>query len=489
MGIFDTLFGKKKKRDAAPSRVSSASSFLEYLDKSEGTDELYQMLRSRPASEIKEACKTFPIETLRLDWDSTQRDFRNKRFELITAFAQILVQYKEIRKQSPELRLPRSLPAKRLAETLMSRLMPFISSQSLEMAHGLRIRLYDFGVALMQAERDRDALTCFLASRPSIEENHDFWICACRSNIAQTTENPDDISAAIDAAEQIVSGRIRVPERSAQRARQMLSELEDLRQEGCGNAAGTVVRKNIAIRWLVMLRVIASKLLPSVNDLLTVQFVLGAMLGLLMMPLPGAAAGAMLGIWLGPVPGAVLGALLAIMLLSVVGAVAGMLVGILVGTGLAVVRRIPVLGAILELIIVVILVAVWFLGLRRVVSVFSAATAKERRKVFLEILLSTAVGAVLAAVLAPVLSLMTGAIVGAVAGMLGVAAVLQLTQPEGFSTDADDAWKMMMLDAAEILNLMKPRWPRGFWRVYQQCYGRRPAALEPVSIRHPHFRL
>lgn len=207
------------------------SSLLEYLDESEGTDELYEMLRSRPASEIEEVCKTFPIETLRLDWDSIQRDFRNnRRFELITILAQILVRYEEILEQVPELRLPKSLPAKHLAETLMSRLMPFISSQqSVEIAHGLRVRLYDFAIALMQARRDRDALTCLLVSRPSIKEEHDFWICACRFNVATTTKDPDDISAAIAAAEEIVNRKVRVPEKYVQGAKQMLSKLKEQR--------------------------------------------------------------------------------------------------------------------------------------------------------------------------------------------------------------------------------------------------------------------
>lgn len=204
------------------------SNLLEYFDQSEGTDELYEMLRSRSASEMEEVCKAFPIETLCLDWDSIQRDFRNsRRFELITVFAQILVRYEEIIEQSPELRLPKSLPAKQLAETLMSRLMPFISNQQgVEIASSLRIRLYDFAVSLMQAGRDSDALTCFMVSKPSIKEDHDFWICACRFNIAQTTENPDDIAAAINAAEEIVSGKVDVPEKYVEGTRQMLSRLK-----------------------------------------------------------------------------------------------------------------------------------------------------------------------------------------------------------------------------------------------------------------------
>lgn len=225
MGISDQLSGKRKKEESAP------PSLLEYLDNSKGTDELYEMLRTRSATDIEEMCRTFPIETLRLDWGSIQEDFRNnRRFELITFLAQILVRYDEILKQNPELRLPTSLPAKELAETLMSRLMPFISSQQgVEIAHGLRIRLYDFAMALMQARRDSDALTCLMVSKPSIKEDHDFWICACRFNIAQTTRNPDDVSAAIDAAEQIVSGKVRVPEKYVEGARQILSKLKEQR--------------------------------------------------------------------------------------------------------------------------------------------------------------------------------------------------------------------------------------------------------------------
>ena len=205
-----------------------SSNLLDYLDQSEGTDELYEILRSRSALEIEELCKTFPIETLCLDWDSIQRDFRNnKRFELITIFAQVLVRYEEMLEQSPELSLPKSLPAKRLAETLMARLMPFISSQqNVEIAHGLRIRLYDFAISLMQAGRDSDALTCFLASKPPIKEDHDFWICACRFNIAQTTKNPDDVAAAINAAEEIVGGKVDVPGKYVEGAKQMLSMLK-----------------------------------------------------------------------------------------------------------------------------------------------------------------------------------------------------------------------------------------------------------------------
>ena len=210
---------------------AGASGLLAYLDASEGTDELYEMLRSRSAAELEELCRSYPIEELRLDWGSIQQDFRhNRRFETITVLAQILVQYDKILEQSPELRLPRSLPATDLAQLLMSRLMPFIAGQQgVDIAHGLRIRLYDFAMALMQAGRDADALTCLLVSRPSPKEDHDFWICAARFNVAQDSKAPDDIAAAVDAAERIVSGEVKVPARYVDGARQILRRLNELR--------------------------------------------------------------------------------------------------------------------------------------------------------------------------------------------------------------------------------------------------------------------
>jgi hypothetical protein len=244
MGLFDRLF-KKRTTTSDPSHQSTPSTaahpqvqpakasspnLLDYLDKSKGTDETYEMLRSRSKGEIEEVCRTFPIETLRLDWGSIQQDLRNlQRFEVITVLAQILVRYEEILKAEPNLRLPRSLPGKELGEILMARLMPFIErQQGVDVAQSHRIRLYDFAMALMHAGRDRDALTCLLASRPSVKEDHEFWICACRFNVALGTKEADDIGAAADAADQIVNGRIKLPEKYVQGARQMLGKLREI---------------------------------------------------------------------------------------------------------------------------------------------------------------------------------------------------------------------------------------------------------------------
>jgi hypothetical protein len=241
MGFLDKLFGKGTKREAAPQAAASVqaepdksepSGLLKQIDTFEGTDELYEMLRTRPAAEIEVLCRTLPIESMKLDWDSIQSDFRhNKRFEIITVLAQTLVRYDEILDKNPELRLPKSLPAKQMGEILMARLMPFISSQqNVDVAQGLRIRLYDFAMALLQAGRERDALACLLASQPSMKDDHDFWIFACRYNIATETKNEEDIDTAIRAAEDILSGRVKVPARYVQGAQQFLSKLKALKE-------------------------------------------------------------------------------------------------------------------------------------------------------------------------------------------------------------------------------------------------------------------
>ena len=232
------LIGKKAKKEDEPSisapvqqkqEKSTSSGLLEYLDKCEGTDELYEMLRTRSVSDIEDVCRTFPIDTLRLDWDSIQRDFRmSKRFELITVLAQILIRYDEILTTTPELRLPGSLPAKRFAEILMSRLMPFISTQHVEVAESLKIRLYDFAMALMQSDRNEDALVSLLASRPSTKEDHEFWVFACRHNIATSTKKPEDISAAISSGDAIISGKVKVPEDKVQGTKQLMNKLKEL---------------------------------------------------------------------------------------------------------------------------------------------------------------------------------------------------------------------------------------------------------------------
>lgn len=202
---------------------------LEFLDNSKGTDELYEMLRTRPAAEVEQLCRSYPCDTIRLDWESIQNDFRNnQRFELITMLAQIFVRYAEILTESPEHRLPAEFPAERLTAILMCRIIALVNSrQGIEIAAGLRVRLYDFAMSLMQAGRDADALTCLAASKPSLKQDHDFWICACRFNIAQMTKDAADIAAAREPLQQIVDGTLKVPSQYVGGAKQMLSKLEE----------------------------------------------------------------------------------------------------------------------------------------------------------------------------------------------------------------------------------------------------------------------
>lgn len=249
------------------------SSLLEFLDKSKGTDELYEMLRTRSVAEIEEFCRTFPIDSIRLSWGSIGADAKTgdvhailsevgseaglrdiKRFELITVMAQVLVRYEEILKESPHLHLPKSFPAARCADILMSRLMPFIRTQKAgDVTQTLRVRLYDFAIALMKAGggrgdwHDRAALDCLLVSRPSLKVDHEFWIFGCRFNIALASKNPDDVAAAAKNAEQIVSGEIKVPEQYIQGAKQMLNDLKKWKVDQPGSAGRDAQPKDVVV--------------------------------------------------------------------------------------------------------------------------------------------------------------------------------------------------------------------------------------------------
>jgi tetratricopeptide (TPR) repeat protein len=212
---------------------AGAGSWLQYLDNSQGTKDLYELLRSRSTSEIDEICRKFPIAALRLDYESVQQDFLNyKRFEVITTLAEILLAYRDLLEKRKDLRLPVSLPAWELSDALMVRLMPFIRDlENIEVAEGLRVRLYDFAMVLLQQFRDSDALTCLLVSRPSLKNDHDFWICACRYNIARMSyarkdiDAAENVAAAIEDAERIVDGTVQLPISCVDGAKQFLDEL------------------------------------------------------------------------------------------------------------------------------------------------------------------------------------------------------------------------------------------------------------------------
>ena len=229
----------------ASRQEEEASPLVKLLDRSEGVDALFETLRTRSAAEIESLCKTYPIDSIRTDWgsqselaksgevgaiaseyfkDGAMRDIR--RFEIVTTLAQTLVRY-DANLKLPELRLPKSLPAAALTDILMARLMPFIRKQrGVNIAQTLRVRLYDFAMALVHADRNADALDCLLTSRPSLKGDHDFWIAACCFNIAANTSARDDIVRAISAFEPIVSRQTKVPAEYLERAGMMLSALK-----------------------------------------------------------------------------------------------------------------------------------------------------------------------------------------------------------------------------------------------------------------------
>ncbi len=233
MGWLTRLFGTGE--DASKTTANrSKKNILDVLETAEGETALYEIIKTRSASEVESFLATFPFDELRLDSASVQSDFpHHKRFELITWFAEILVQYETIRTQRREKKLPSSFPAKRLGEVLLPRLMAFLRRQhEVDITHSLRIRLYELAMEFMRAERDAEALECLLVSRPSIKEDHDAWILGCRYNIAMTTKRKVDLTAAITDAENIISGKVNVPEAFKTGARQMLERLRSVNATG-----------------------------------------------------------------------------------------------------------------------------------------------------------------------------------------------------------------------------------------------------------------
>ena len=228
------------------SKIGSMSqALLDRLDSLKGTKGLYEMLRTSSSKEIEEACAAFPLDSSHLGFEWSESFERSsRRLELITYLAQILVQYERILEESPDLTLPPGLPAKTLAATLMSRLVPFVESlKDTELSQNLRIRLYDFALALMRARREAEGLACLLAARPSIKEDHEFWILACRFNIVQRTKVPDEIRATMRAAKEIVAGKTEVPDKHVDGAKRMLGVLRKLLGEGAGGSGPDARRR------------------------------------------------------------------------------------------------------------------------------------------------------------------------------------------------------------------------------------------------------
>lgn len=112
---------------ATPDPLSSV--LLRELDQTEGVNDLCAFIRTHSLEDVTAVCRSYPIDGIRLDWhgvgdltsEPAMRDIR--RFELITTLAQILVRY-EANLKLPELRLPKSLPANKLENLLLARLMP-----------------------------------------------------------------------------------------------------------------------------------------------------------------------------------------------------------------------------------------------------------------------------------------------------------------------------------------------------------------------------
>lgn len=186
--------------------MDKVEKIIESLEKSTNSDDIINVLKNNPEEIIEQLCTSFPIESLHLDYESVQRDFNNcKRFEIVIYMAQILARYDEIGKQQPELHLPSKFPAEKFTNILLSRIIPFVSKQEgIDIAQIIRVRLYDFAMELIKVGRYSDALICLQVSKPSIKQDHEFWIFACYYNIAQDSKKKIDFENAINTAESIL---------------------------------------------------------------------------------------------------------------------------------------------------------------------------------------------------------------------------------------------------------------------------------------------
>jgi len=103
---------------------SRFADLITFIENSKGSEDIYEMLRSRSVEEIRQFCVSYPIDALHLDFESISQDFRHsKRFEFLTVLAEVFLKYDDISKQRPDLDLPESIPADELANILISRLM------------------------------------------------------------------------------------------------------------------------------------------------------------------------------------------------------------------------------------------------------------------------------------------------------------------------------------------------------------------------------
>ena len=219
MSIFKKLFKKDNQKIK-----------LEFLA-CKGNADLWKWLSTFSENEIIQFSNDFSFKNINLSQKKLLNDVNlNPRFQLICFLISTLLAYKVLLEEKPELNLHTTLPNEELVNILINKLINFLGKQkNKDIAIIYRKVLVELGRDLMKANRDREALECFLVSYPSEEKDHLLGTLGCRFNIASTTKKLEDINVAIDLAEQIIKGKTEVGVQGKTMANDLLIKLKELR--------------------------------------------------------------------------------------------------------------------------------------------------------------------------------------------------------------------------------------------------------------------
>ena len=254
MRIIEKLFGKKAEPQAKGNVATvadviaepasglqretgeSGSALLEEFDTFKELTQLGRFLKRHSQVDLECFVEEFPFSELSLEYKSVERDFRNStRCEMVLHLAKILLRYDDYRTDTNWTGLlPTSLNARSLSDKLLPALMAFIEKQQgVDIAMSLRTALYDFSMDLMRIDKNREAMISLAVSNPSPREDHAFWLCASYHNVGKTDNDLQAVRSGIALAEEITSGKSKVPAGVVQKLRQtdLLSKLRALEGE------------------------------------------------------------------------------------------------------------------------------------------------------------------------------------------------------------------------------------------------------------------
>lgn len=181
----EKTFKEKHVEENKPNKVTVdviPKKVLESFESSKGGSDLAKFIRTHSQKDVETFCKNYQFDNIKLD-DGLSKDVN--RFEGITIFAEILMDYERVRKEDPGAKLPSNFPYNRLKDILIKRIVNFLKEQTnIDIAPIYRTRIHDFAMTLMGIKDYRSAIECLKISKPSLKGDDEFWLAACYFNIA-----------------------------------------------------------------------------------------------------------------------------------------------------------------------------------------------------------------------------------------------------------------------------------------------------------------